>query len=88
MLAIFSIVPIQQVHSIISYNFYTASSLSIALETSLLFASFYAMVVSSTISAMAFPYEKEQKTIEYLLSLPLTDKEIFWGKPSLRSLPA
>ena len=29
---------------------------------------------------MAFPYEKEMRTIEYLFSLPLKDIEIFTGK--------
>ncbi|MCD1295241.1 ABC transporter [Methanocella sp. CWC-04] len=80
MLAIFSVVPIQQIHAVLVSGGYTASALTGALEYLLLFASFYAVVVSSTISAMAFPLEKDQKTIEHLLSLPLTDGEIFLGK--------
>ena len=51
-----------------------------SLETYLLFSSMYAVVMGSAIAVMAFPYEKEMRTIEYLFSLPLKDSEIFAGK--------
>ena len=31
-------------------------------------------------AVMAFPIERDQKTMEHLLSLPLTNGEIFLGK--------
>jgi len=37
-------------------------------------------VIASGISVFAFPAERDQKTIEHLLSLPLTNAEIFLGK--------
>lgn len=80
MLLIFCFIPAQQIHAYISANGYTASSLSYSLETYLIFATFYAMMVSTSIAILAFPWEKEHKTIEYLLSLPLTDSEILAGK--------
>lgn len=80
MLAIFCIVPAQQVSGELASNGFLASTFSTALETYLPFATFYAIVLSAGISAMAFPLEKERRTIEYLLSLPLKDSEIFLGK--------
>ncbi len=80
MLAIFSIVPIMQVDAVMTATNYDASSIGQALEAYLPFASMYAVVMGSAIAVMAIPYEKEQKTIEYLFSLPLKDSQILAGK--------
>lgn len=80
MLAIFSIVPIMQVDAVMKASGYDAAAIGQALEAYLPFSSMYAVVMGSAIAVMAFPYEKEQKTIEYLFSLPLKDSEILAGK--------
>jgi ABC-type Na+ efflux pump permease subunit len=80
MLAIFSYVPISQINGALAASGYSSAVLGQSLETYLLFSSFYAIMMGSTIAVMAFPYEKEMKTIEYLFSLPLKDFEIFAGK--------
>lgn len=80
MLLIFCYVPITQIMSVVRENGYSSSALAGALDFYLLFSSFYALIMASSIAVMAFPYEKEQKTIEYLFTLPLSDIEIFAGK--------
>lgn len=80
MLAIFSYVPISQINGALAASGYGSAALGQSLETYLLFSSFYAIMIGSSIAVMAFPYEKETKTIEYLFSLPLKDFEIFTGK--------
>ncbi len=76
----FSIIPIEQVGSVLASGGHRISSLSSTLDVLLLIAAFYPIMVANGISVLAFPYEKDQKTIEHLLSLPLSDKEIFLGK--------
>lgn len=80
MLAVFSIVPIMQVDAVMRATNYSAQAIGQSLEAYLPFSSMYAVVMGSAIAVMAFPYEKEQKTIEYLFSLPLKDSEILAGK--------
>jgi ABC-type Na+ efflux pump permease subunit len=80
MLAIFSIVPIMKIDATMKVSGYGAEITGQSLETYLLFSSMYAIVMGSSIAVMAFPYEKEMRTIEYLFSLPLKDIEIFTGK--------
>jgi ABC-2 type transport system permease protein len=80
MLAVFSIVPIMQIGQVMTATNYDAQAAGQALEAYLPFSSMYAVVMGSAIAVMAFPYEKEQKTIEYLFSLPLKDSEILAGK--------
>jgi ABC-type Na+ efflux pump permease subunit len=80
MLAVFSILPIMQIDATMKATGYDAALVGQSLETYLLFSSMYAVVMGSAIAVMAFPYEKEMLTIEYLFSLPLKDSEIFAGK--------
>jgi ABC-2 type transport system permease protein len=80
MLAIFSIVPIMQIGQVMTATNYDAEAVGQSLEVYLLFSGMYAVVMGSALAVMAFPYEKEQKTIEYLFSLPLRDSEILAGK--------
>lgn len=80
MLGIFSVVPVQQVLGVLEATGYSTLALSQTLQFYMVFAGLYAVIVSASISMMAFPMEKDFKTLEYLLSLPLKDKEIFAGK--------
>ena len=58
----------------------TASALLSALNILLLLAAFYPILIASQMAVMAFPVERDQRTLEHLLSLPLTNGEIFLGK--------
>jgi ABC-2 type transport system permease protein len=80
LLIAFSLLPIQQINSLLIRNGYRASALSSALDLFLMVAAFYPIIVASGLSVFAFPVEKDQKTIEYLLSLPLSNGQIFLGK--------
>ncbi len=77
---VFCLVPIQQISANIAATGYHASAFTGLLDFYLLFAAFYPIVIASGISIFAFPVERDQKTIEHLLSLPLTNAEIFLGK--------
>lgn len=85
LLLVFCYVPISQMHQAIAEGGYTSSSLTAALDMFLLIATFSPVIIASGISILAFPVERDLKTMEYLLSLPLTDGEIFLGK-SLASI--
>jgi ABC-2 type transport system permease protein len=80
LIVVFSLIPIQQVGSQLAVNGYRAGALSAMLDVLLMIAAFYPIMVASGISVLAFPYEKDQKTIEHLMSLPLADGEVFIGK--------
>jgi ABC-2 type transport system permease protein len=77
---IFCLVPVQQIGSMLAASGYRASAFSGMLEFYLLFATLYPIVIASGISVFAFPVERDQKTIEHLLSLPLANGQIFLGK--------
>jgi ABC-2 type transport system permease protein len=77
---IFCFVPLQQIQGAIVASGYRASVFSGTMEFYLLFGSLYPVVIASGISIFAFPVERDIKTIEHLLSLPLTNAEIFLGK--------
>lgn len=76
---VFCYLPIEQVGSLLASNGYRASALA-SLDVLLMVASFFPIMVACGISVMAFPVERDLKTIEHLMSLPLTDGEIFLGK--------
>jgi len=78
--AVFCFVPIQQISAIMAAAGYHVSTFAGALDFFLLFAALNPIVIASGISIFAFPVERDQKTIEHLLSLPLTSSEIFLGK--------
>lgn len=77
---VFCIVPLQQIGAALAQGGYRASIFPEAMSFFLLFATFYPIVIASGISIFAFPVERDQKTIEHLLSLPLKNSEIFLGK--------
>jgi len=80
LLLVFCYIPISQIGKILGQNGHTGSSLLSALNILLLLAAFYPVLISSQMAVMAFPVERDQRTLEHLLSLPLTDGEIFLGK--------
>ena len=95
LLLVFCYIPISQIGKILGQNGQssgvltsvllgqssnTGSSLLSALNILLLLAAFYPVLISSQMAVMAFPVERDQRTLEHLLSLPLTDGEIFLGK--------
>jgi ABC-2 type transport system permease protein len=55
---------------------YIAAGLNILLAL----AMFFPVQMAGGISVMSFPVERDQKTLEHLLSLPLSNGEIFRGK--------
>jgi ABC-2 type transport system permease protein len=77
---VFCFAPIQQISGTMAAAGYQVSAFAGALDFLLLFAAFSPIVIASGISIFAFPVERDQKTIEHLLSLPLTSSEIFLGK--------
>jgi len=80
MLLIFASVSVYNIQNILAHNGYTASTLSSALGTFLFLAAVFPASITSGISFMAFAVERDQKTLEYLLSQPVNDNEIFLGK--------
>jgi ABC-2 type transport system permease protein len=80
MLLIFASLSVYEIQNILAHNGYTASALSSALGTFLLLAAVFPASITSGISFMAFAVERDQKTLEYLLSQPVNDNEIFLGK--------
>ena len=91
----FCYIPISQIGRILGQNGHTANALTTvllgqssnmgsavlsALDILLLFAAFYPVLIASQMAVMAFPVERDQRTLEHLLSLPLSDGEIFLGK--------
>jgi len=79
-LLIFASISVYNIQNILAHNGYTASALSSALGTFLFLAAVFPASVTSGISFMAFAVERDQKTLEYLLSQPVNDNEIFLGK--------
>ena len=80
MLLIFACLSVYEIHNVLARSGYTSSALSSALGTFLFLAAIFPASITSGISFMAFSVERDQKTLEHLLSLPLSDNEIFLGK--------
>jgi len=79
-LLIFAYISIYEIQNVLQHSGYTSSALSTALGSYLFLAAVFPASLTSGISFMAFAVERDQKTLEHLLSLPLKDKEIFMGK--------
>jgi len=58
----------------------TTSVISSSLNILLALAAIFPVQMSGGLSVMAFPVERDQKTLEHLLSLPLSNRQIFLGK--------
>ena len=79
-LLVFAGTAIFWIQNVLSQSGHTSSVLSSALGTFLFLAAIFPASLTSGISFMAFAAERDQKTLEHLLSLPLSDNEIFLGK--------
>jgi ABC-2 type transport system permease protein len=79
-LVVFGALTIYQLTTVVdkygSAPVYIAAGLNVLLALAL----FFPVQMAGGISVMAFPVERDQKTLEYLLSLPLSDRQIFLGK--------
>jgi len=80
MLLIFAYISVWNIQNVLAHSGYTSSALSSALGTFLFLVAVFPASLTSGISFMAFAVERDQKTLEHLLSLPLNDNEIFLGK--------
>ena len=58
----------------------TAHIIAAGLNIMLALAAIFPVNMAGGISVMAFPVERDQKTLEHLLSLPLSNRQIFLGK--------
>jgi len=80
LLLIFAYISVYEIQNVLQHSGYTSSALSTALGSYLFLAAVFPASLTSGISFMAFAVERDQKTLEHLLSLPLNDNEIFLGK--------
>jgi ABC-2 type transport system permease protein len=79
-LLLFSYLTISQTTKTLGQYGYTSTILSITLNVLMPLAAIFPVTMASGLSIMAFPVERDQKTLEYLLSLPVSNREIFLGK--------
>jgi ABC-2 type transport system permease protein len=79
-LVIFGVFAIYQLAMVV--NKYGPEPMYITAELNLILALtlFFPVQMAGNISVMAFPAERDQKTLEHLLSLPLSNAQIFLGK--------
>jgi ABC-2 type transport system permease protein len=79
-LVVFGALTIYQLTTVVDK--YGAAPVYIAagLNVILALAMFFPVTMAGGISVMSFPVERDQKTLEHLLSLPLSDRQIFLGK--------
>jgi len=80
MLLIFAYISVWNIQNVLAHSGYTSLALSSALGTFLFLVAVFPASLTCGISFMAFAVERDQKTLEHLLSLPLNDNEIFMGK--------
>ena len=79
-LVLFSVLTITNTTNTLGRYGYTSTILSITLNILMPMAAIFPVTMASGLSISAFPVERDQKTLEYLLSLPVTDREVFLGK--------
>lgn len=79
-LVLFGALTLYQLTKVVGQYSPSALIISSALNVLLALAAIFPVNMASGISVMAFPVERDQKTLEHLLSLPLKDREIFMGK--------
>lgn len=79
-MALFGALTIYQLTKVVSQYGTSAAIISAGLNVLLAMAAIFPVNMAGGISVMAFPVERDQKTLEHLLSLPLSDREIFLGK--------
>ena len=79
-LVLFGILTIWQLTKVVDQYGPTAQIIAAGLDVLLAMAAVFPVQMAGGISVMAFPAERDQKTLEHLLSLPLSDRQIFLGK--------
>jgi ABC-2 type transport system permease protein len=79
-LVLFRTLTIYQLTQVVKQYGVSAAIISAGLDVLLAMAAIFPVNMAGGISVMAFPVERDQKTLEHLLSLPLSDREIFLGK--------
>ncbi|HTY92014.1 MAG TPA: ABC transporter permease subunit [Methanocella sp.] len=79
-LVLFGALTIYQLTQVVARYGPTAQIIAAGLDVLLALAAFFPVNMAGGISVMAFPVERDQKTLEHLLSLPLSDRQIFLGK--------
>jgi ABC-2 type transport system permease protein len=79
-LGLFGGLTIYQLTKVVDQYGTTAAIISSGLNVLLALAAIFPVQMAGGISVMAFPVERDQKTLEHLLSLPLSDRQIFLGK--------
>ncbi len=79
-LVLFGTLTIYQLTQVVKHYNPTAVIISAGLDVLLALAAIFPVNMAGGISVMAFPVERDQKTLEHLLSLPLSNSEIFLGK--------
>lgn len=79
-LLLFGALTIYELTKVVDQYGHSAIIISSGLNVLLAIAAIFPVNMASGISVMAFPVERDQKTLEHLLSLPLQDREIFMGK--------
>ncbi len=79
-MVLFGALTIFQLTKVVDQYGASAAVISAGLNVLLALAAIFPVQMAGGISVMAFPVERDQKTLEHLLSLPLSDGEIFIGK--------
>ncbi|HMK45754.1 MAG TPA: ABC transporter permease subunit [Methanocella sp.] len=79
-LVLFGALTIYQLTRVVAQYGSTAQVITASLDVLLALAAIFPVNMAGGISVMAFPVERDQKTLEYLLSLPLSNRQIFLGK--------
>jgi|GEM_PF-3155046 len=79
-LVVFGALTIYQLTTVVDRYGSAPVYIAAALNVLLALALFFPVQMAGGISVMAFPVERDQKTLEHLLSLPLSDRQIFLGK--------
>jgi len=79
-LLLFSYLTISQTTKSLGQYGYTSTILATVIDVMIPMAAIFPVTMASGLSISAFPVERDQKTLEHLLSLPLSNREIFLGK--------
>lgn len=79
-LVLFGALTIYQLTKVVDQYGSAPVYIAAGLDVLLALAAIFPVQMAGGISVMAFPVERDQKTLEHLLSLPLANRQIFLGK--------